>query len=188
MKLYLWLFLFIVLGSCQTKSVQIIFSSQQNDSPTELNAHQIFRLKKLAANADFDTVKLADIDDYTKDANYLKRIFEPINGEYNYYQFLSTYEARTSLFPEEDLKDSIQTFHDILILKTDKENRIIDAFHYTLEWGEKPVKYDLFRSSKGGFTLTDSMNISDLKFLRTGVENENDRLLHDKGIITLHKD
>jgi len=47
-------------------------------------------------------------------------IFDPVSGHYTYYQFIATFKGHS--FQEAD-KD----FHDILIIKTDKENKIVDA-------------------------------------------------------------
>jgi len=50
----------------------------------------------------------------------LMSIFDPVSGHYTYYQFIATFKGHS--FQEAD-KD----FHDILIIKTDKENKIVDA-------------------------------------------------------------
>ena len=79
--------------SCQTKTVKVVFASTQKDTATELNAAKIYKLKKKAINSDFDYSKLGDIDGNIKDTLNIKNlmpIFEPINGHYNYYQFIST--------------------------------------------------------------------------------------------------
>ena len=89
------------------------------------------------------------------------------------------------IFPGDDLKDSIQTFHDILIVKTNNENKIVDAFQYTIEWAEQPFRYDLYRSSVRNLPLTDGMDISTLKFARTEFWDAKDKLLKESGIIKL---
>ncbi len=77
--------------------------------------------------------QLHNIDHFRKDSTSLRKIFEPVSGRYNYYQFVAPFKGLGTIFPGDDLKDSIQNFHDILIVKTNRENRIIDAFQYTLE-------------------------------------------------------
>lgn len=189
MKFYLLLSILTIIStgicSCQPKTLKIVYSSYQDDPPTELDKAQIYRLRKQAVNADFNIIKLNNLDDHTKDSISLREIFEPVNGIYNYFQFISTFKGRALVFPGDDLKDSVKTFHDILIVKTNSENVIIDAFQYTLEWGEKPCKYDLYRGSISNISLIDNMDINILKFERTEFWNIKDKFLMDKGTIKL---
>ncbi|MCE7042444.1 hypothetical protein [Dyadobacter sp. CY312] len=171
--------------SCQTKKLQTVYSSQQTDLPTELNEVQIYRLTKKAIHANFDMSKLNNFDEYRKDSISIREIFEPLSGEYNYYQFISTFKGLGMIFSGDDVKDSIKTFHDILIIKTNNENKIIDAFQYTLAWAEQPFRYDLYRSSVTDLPLTDGMDISTLKFTRTEFWDAKDKLLKESGIIKL---
>jgi len=175
----------LIIYSCKTKTLRIVYSSQQTDQPTELNGAQIYKLTKKAIHADFDMSKLNHFDDYRKDIISVKKIFEPLSGEYNYYQFISTFKGLGMISPGDDLKDSIQTFHDILIVKTNNENKIVDAFQYTIEWAEQPFRYDLYRSSVRNLPLTDGMDISTLKFARTEFWDAKDKLLKESGIIKL---
>lgn len=187
MKLYILILTILSSGvcSCQTKTLRIVYQSSQKDHPTELHEAQIYRLRKQAVNADFNYFKLNNIDDHIKDSTSLRQIFEPVNGTYNYYQFVSTFNGRALIFPGDDLKDSVKTFHDILIVKTNRENKIIEAYQYTLEWAERPCQYDLFKSSISNIPLTDNMNIDGLKFVRTEYWDTNDKFLRDKGTIKL---
>lgn len=146
------LFLIALTTICcgQKKGLEITYYSKNKDIPTNLDKEQVYILKKKAINADFDTISLLKIDSLENDSLTIRNIFEPINGVYHYYQFLSTHMGRKLVFPGEDLKDSLMVGHDILIIKTDKDNKIIDAFQYTLEWGEYPLQSDLFRSTIKG--------------------------------------
>ena len=78
-----------------------------------------------------------------------------------------------------------EDFHDILIIKTDSENKIIDAYQYTLEWAEPPLKYDVFKSSIINIPLTNNMDINLLKFIRTYSWNDDNKELNENGIIKL---
>lgn len=173
--------------SCQSETLRIVFSSQHYDEPTGFHEGQIYKLKKQAVNADFNMPQLHNIDHFRKDSTSLRKIFEPVSGRYNYYQFVATFKGQGMIFPGDDLKDSIQTFHDILIVKTNSENRIIDAFQYTLEWAEYPCQYDLFRATNLSLPLTDNMDISLLNFLRTESEFIKNDVLKQKGIVRLKK-
>ncbi len=179
-------FLSTGLASCQTKSIKTIFVSNQKDTATRLKETKIYRLKKQTINSDFDYSKLDNMDDSIKDTLNLKNlmpIFAPINGQYKYFQFISTFQGEA--YNGGDGPILIKDFHDILIIKTDNENKILDAYQYTLEWAEMPSEYDLFQSSTKGLTLTDNMNITSLKLTRTYYWDDKNKLHKDGGVIKL---
>ena len=170
-------------GFCQSqnKSLKIVFETKSKDIATELNKAKIYILKKKAINADFNYSGLNDMESYIMDtlktANVMP-IFEPINGQFDYYQFVATFKG-------ESYEGGIKDFHDILIIKTDKENKIIDAFQYTLEWAELPFQYDLFKSSVNNVILTNDLDIKLLKFRRTYSYDGDDMELSENGVIKL---
>ncbi len=168
------IFLFI---SCQNKPVKTIYSSTKKVGATKLNAPKIYVLQQIADNADFDYSKLEDLDASIHEVHYKNQmqIFEPVCGAYRYYQFLSSFigmaynDVGPPLFKE---------FHDVLIVKTDRSNTIIDAYQYTLEWAEPPCQYDLYKSSTKNIALVKDLSISKLKFKRTyNWRKEDDELL-----------
>jgi hypothetical protein len=79
----------------------------------------------------------------------------------------------------------IKEFHDILIVKTDNENKIIDAYQYTLEWAEPPLQNDVYKSSIKNISLTNNMEIKQLKFRRTISWNDNNKVLNESGVLKL---
>ena len=173
------------LASCQTKPVKTVFEATKNDTATKLNETKIYILKKETENSDFNYSKLEDIDGNKMDTlnvRNLMPIFEPVSGQYKYYQFLSTFigEAYNADGPR-----LFKDFHDILIIKTDNENKIIDAYQYTLEWAEPPLQYDLFKSSIKNISLTNNMDIKQLKFTRTNSWSDDNKELKESGIIKL---
>ena len=170
---------------CQTNQIETIFVSTLKDKATELKKTKIYRLKKITKNSDFDYSKLKDIAGNIKGTLNLKSvlpIFEPKEGKYNYYQFIATFKGEAY---DAEGPNLIKVFHDILIVKTDNKNNIIDAYQYTAEWGEIPFQFDLFRSIEKKLTLTDKMKISTLRFERTEPDDVNDKLLKEEGIIDL---
>ncbi len=179
---FLTLIISIGLASCQTKPVKIIFVSTQNDSATGLKEAKIYRLKEQTINSDFDYLKLNNIDDNIKDTllRNLMSIFAPVSGQYKYYQFLSTFKGIGCCD-----ENRFKVFHDILIIKTDDKNKILDAYQYTLEWAEPPLQYDLFKSSAKDLTLSDNMDITMLRFLRTDYWDEYNKVLKEGGILKL---
>ena len=173
------------IAYCQTKSVKTVFETNQKDSATRLNETKIYTLKKQTENSDFNYSKLDDIDSSKMDTlnvRNLMTIFEPVYGQYKYYQFLSTFVGEAY---NADGQTLFEDFHDILIIKTDSENKIIDAYQYTLEWAEPPLKYDVFKSSIINIPLTNNMDINLLKFIRTYSWNDDNKELNENGIIKL---
>ena len=61
--------------------------------------------------------------------------------------------------------DTLAPFHDMIILKTNKKNEIIDGFYYRLEWAELPSQYMLFRTFCEPIELTDNLIVGKLKLL-----------------------
>jgi hypothetical protein len=96
--------------------------------------------------------------------------------------FIATFKGEGYNFGDAPI---VKDFHDILIIKTDNENNILDCYHYTIEWAEIPLQYDVFKGSTKNVKLTDSLEISKLKLLRTYSWSENNKELRDNGIIRL---
>lgn len=173
------------LNSCNSQNVHIVFENKGKDKATKLNETKIYRLKKQTTNSDFNYSKLNDIDGHKIDTLKIKNlmpVFEPISGQFNYYQFIAIYKGESYNFDESPL---IKDFHDILIIKTDNDNKILDSYHYTLEWAEPPLQYDVFKSSVKDIKLTDGIDISKLQFLRTYSWSEDNKQLKENGIIKL---
>jgi hypothetical protein len=175
------------ISSCQDKPIEIIFNSSQVDTATGLGKLKIYKLKKQTKFSEFNYRKLADIDENIGDTLNLRSlmpIFEPSNGHYNYYQFIATFKGEAYNGGE---PTTIEDFHDILIIKTNDSNKIIDAFQYTLEWAEPPIQFDLFKSAKNGFELTDNLDIKTLELTRTEFHSDRDKLHSEDGKISLRK-
>ncbi len=185
MKFFLIIALFNVISSpivfCQTKPLEIIFASTQSDTATERNETKVYKLKKKATNSDFDYSKLDDFDNNTNDTLNLKNlmlIFDPIPGLYNYFQFIATFKGYSIQNVEKD-------FHNILIIKTDSKNTIIDAYLYTLEWAEPPLQLNLYKSDMKNVKLKDNLEISELKMTRKEFWDEEDRIYKGGGKLIL---
>jgi hypothetical protein len=160
---------------------------------------QVYKLKSVIQNADFDYEKLQNFDAISE----IQEAFKPVkNGEYTVYTFIATFKGLGIWPPEEDnykvdkdgyriltkgeikQMNKLETFHDILIVKTNSKNEIIDAYHYTLEWAEPELSYDLFRSTTKNQKLTNGLSIDKLKFYRTQIGRDKEPL-DEKGIIKL---
>lgn len=169
----------LVFNSCNTKPLKVIFESSQNDSATSLNEIKVYKLKKKTINSDFNYQKLENIDGLN---NNLMPVFEPVNGNFTFYQFVATLKG-WSYKGDDDI--SLKSFHDILIIKTDKENKILDAYQYTLEWSEPPLQFDLYKSTAENLILKNDLDISSLKLIRTQYWNDKDRFQKESGLIKL---
>jgi hypothetical protein len=174
-----------VLVSCKTKPMEIVYEATNENKATELNETKLYILKKQTNNSDFDYSKLNDVDDnfgLFKKPKKIITAFEPINGKYNYYQFIATFKGSSY---NDGSGSIIKDFNDILIIKTNDENQIIDAYQYTLEWAEPPFQYDVFRSSVKNIKLTNNLDIEKIKLLRTNNWSEENNEHKDGGIIKL---
>lgn len=168
------------LAFCQSKQMQTVFESNKVDSATGLAETKVYKLKKQAVNADFAYPKLRNMlasIEYGVTLPNLMRIFNPVRGKYNYYQFIATFKGEGYR--------GIDDFHDILIVKTTEDGKIVDAYHYTLEWAEMPVDVDLYRSSAKNILLEDNLDISQLKFKSRHSSVFTGNELGEKGTIKL---
>ena len=182
-RITLLIILSLQLLSCGPKSVKTIFESKEKDTATGFKETKIYKLKKKTINSDFDYSKLNDIDGNIKDTlsvSNVMPIFEPISGYFSYYQFISTFKG-ISCCDGERQKD----FHDILIVKTDNENKILDAYEYTLEWAEPPLQSVLYKSDMQNLVLKNDLDINSLKLTRKKFWNEKDRIYKQSGRLNL---
>jgi hypothetical protein len=114
------------------------------------------------------------------DTAKISKAFQPIKGKFTVYQFLATYQGVSFRGPGE------WTFHDLLTLKTDVKGKILDAYHYTLEWAEPPASSDLFKSSVKNIIIKNNLSIDLLQFMRTAyLEDFDTNRLEDKGVLKL---
>ncbi len=84
--------------------------------------------------------------------------FKPQKGRFIVYRFIATFVGTSFTNKQKE-------FHDVLIVKTNKQNKIIDAYQYTLEWADVPDA-DLYESTCKERYLTDNMPIGDFIFKR----------------------
>jgi len=169
----------LVQLSCQNEKTKLVFKNNSAQNPTEINALKKYVLMQKSINSDFQYSKLDNIDEYNKIES-----FEPTNGKFTYYRFIATFKGYTYIAPD-DSDENIKTFHDILIVKTNINNQIIDAYQYTLEWAEMPFQYDVYKSKTDYVVLKSNLDIMLLNLTRTDYWNENDKMLNENGIIKL---
>jgi len=105
----------------------------------------------------------------------MDNVFKPTTGKYTVYRFLATYQGISYTNKQKE-------FHDVLIVKTNNKNKVVDAYQYTLEWTDSPFA-DLYESTARGLYLNDSMPVEDFKFKRLWDTDKNDRPLKDSGVV-----
>jgi hypothetical protein len=97
-----------------------------------------------------------------------------LTGEFEVYKFTAEYVGPTS--------QGERPLHDLLVIKTDRQKKILDAVHYTLDWTDMPT-LDLFRFRGKGVTLRDGLRIEELKLANVQTGSP----LAEEGIIVLNK-
>lgn len=180
-----------VYCSCQRKvhNGNIIFvkppfpTTAQIDSLEKINKliGKKYILVDKQEQSDFNYKLLSNFDSLMKiyGIDSSRIFFKPIPaGKYTVNKFIATQKSW--------YWDSIADFNDILIVKTDKEGMIADAYQYTLEWGEYPFTSDLYRLTNKSVRLTNKLKIDTLKMQRIyKYDKEGVEILSDDGIVYL---
>ncbi len=87
----------------------------------------------------------------------LRNEFRPIKGNYTVARFISFgYDVVSS--------DYYSETNNIIILKIDSTNTIVDGYQYYLQRDELPLKISLYRISAKGVKAERNLNIKKLKF------------------------
>lgn len=138
----------------RTACLIIIFLIAGNSLPAQ---EKVYKLLDSTESADINVRRLLNLESYSPGLDMLNTAFKPTKGKYKIYRFLATYEG---LSP----RDSIEVFHDVILIKVDKSGKILKAFQYTLEWAEPPFEYDLFVSKTKHLVFTNGMEVSSFGF------------------------
>ncbi len=109
-------------------------------------------------NADLNYNSIDSINFKTKGLLMLDSVFNVVKGSYTIYRFM-TYD-RGILFDDHE-----SDFNNLIILKVDSTNRIIDGFQYFLQNPQMPSTCFLYRICKKMY-LRQKIKISKLKFKR----------------------
>jgi len=136
-----------------------------------------YKLISKTENADFN-YKSLNLIDAARTRETRRNVFNPVKGKNTVYVFTATYKGFSYDNTEKD-------FHDILIIKTDSKQKILDAYQYTLEWAEPPFSYDLYKASAKGLMLINQLPIESLLFRRVDYYKETDRELKETGVLVL---
>lgn len=121
-----------------------------------------FKLVSVKKNSDFNYEKL-------------KSEISPICGLDSTFNVVSGCFT-TYLFLEENFGHSfgdstISKYYNVLILKANNSNKIVDGYVYTLGWAEFPSSCVLFKLLNAKIKLKDGLELSKLKFRLVGDAN-----------------
>jgi len=97
--------------------------------------------------------------DRRNDPEKRRAVFDPVKGKRRVYVFMATFMGTS-------YTGATKEFHDIVAIETDDLNRIVDGFHYTLEWAEMPYSSDLFRLGAPGMVLQHGLRFETLQWRR----------------------
>ena len=144
---------------------------------------KIYKLVAKTEQSDINYAAIQNMDD--PESPYFtnkEAAFRPVKGQFTVYQFKAVYPGYSFR------GDGYYLFHDVLTLKTDKNNQILEAYQYTLEWTES-VASDLYRSTaKNVMWSNNNLDIHLLKLTKSDpAEDGGKKILEEEGILQLNK-
>ena len=162
LKTFTSLFFILLSLGClaQIKVYKLIDSSKASD----INYEAIISMKKQNPG-----VKLLD------------HVFNTLKGKYKVYRFMASYTGISGMSNEE------KEFHDIIIVKTNEANKVIDAYMYNLDFSDPPSMNAIYRRTSKNIYLNDKMSISDFKFTRPHYFDSEDIELNEKAELSFTK-
>ena len=130
-----------------------------------------FRLVRKDRKSDINYLTFKNLNSFSPNFEEISKAFEPVEGEFTVYTFIKEFLGE-SIQLDEDAPDSLELTHDIIVLKTDRNNMILDAFLYRMEWAEPPFQFMLWRSFPEGANeepvmpqMKNNLKVSELYFL-----------------------
>lgn len=134
-----------------------------------------YKLLDKTSNADIDKSFILRLDKAPRGLPMLDSLFKPVKGEFTVYRFLATFQGKSYTGQEKE-------FHDLLLVKTDNNNKVVKAYHYTLEWAEMPLEQDMYFSTSKDLVLVNGIAINAFGFERPWFDDV-EKKLKDNGII-----
>ncbi len=124
-----------------------------------------FKLLSKHKKSDINYLTIKNINQFYPAYDSMITAFQPVKGEYTVYIFVKEFLGESVLSVESDHPDTLVPFHDLIVLKTKSDQRILDAYYYRLEWVEPPGQFMVFRSSADSLYLVDNLPVSNFRFL-----------------------
>jgi len=128
-------------------------------------AQGVFHLHSKSEKADINYVTIKNINSLDHGYDAMLGHFKPVSGEFTVYIFLKEFKGTSIEYMESNNPDTLVPFHDMIILKTNAQDVIVDGYYYRLEWAEVPSQFMLFRSYCNAVKLTDELSVRSLNFL-----------------------
>ena len=113
-----------------------------------------YYLYSVTQNSDINYDMISKIDSFPMGKAKLNNEFYPVSGNYTVARFLSFSYGN-------GMESSFET-NNVLILKIDKDQRIVDGYLYCLQWAEMPVSTALLRISNNNVKIKNKRSISSL--------------------------
>ena len=165
----------LILVAAVILGAYLVASPEHAAEPPSCQGKSYFLVKTMP-EADFDYPLIWGIDSlpvpYPEAGVYQIGDIPMTIGKFTILKFIAVYSGRSS-------RGGPAEFHDLLAVKTDGQDRIRDAFQYTLEWADTP-SLDLNRMRAAGLVLREGMCVRDLLLAnaRDNKEAGEDGILH----------
>lgn len=122
----------------------------------------VFKLVDTKKNSDINYLTIKNINSLGHIDEEMLQNFKPVKGQYTTYTFIKEFIGYSvDGFDVESYKE-VQ-MHDIIVLKTNSDNIILDGFYYRLEWREVPSQSMIFRVFAQGVKLKNNLKVSELE-------------------------
>ena len=118
--------------------------------------------------ADLNYTAIDSINNYGAGLFLLDSVFNVVDGKYIIYRFLN-YDSGILCYD-----CPIMDIYNLIILKTNKKNKIIDGYWYSLTNPDMPSKCFLYRVSQKNVKLIHNLNTEKLKIKRESVMFQNE--------------
>ncbi len=140
---------------------------------------KVYKLWQVIPHADIDYKFIKNIDKieppYPAGGQYQIGDIKTTPGRFTVFKFMSVCDGQSS-------SGKKQKFHELIVLKVDYlTHKVVDAYHYTLEWSDQP-SLDLYRARRTGMKLKSGLRINDL-----GLANSRGQQLEEKAYLCLKK-
>ena len=134
-----------------------------------------YYLYSVTQKSDINYSMISKLDSFPTGRVKLKNEFYPVPGDYTVARFLS-------FSYDQGVESSFET-NNVLILKIDEKQRVIDGYLYSLQWAEVPVSQALFRITSNKIKIKNRQSISSLFTYKKN--NANGKMKRHNGFLVI---
>lgn len=134
-----------------------------------------YYLFSVTQKSDINYDMISKLDSFPMGRVKLKNEFYPVLGNYTVARFLS--------FSYGQGQESSFETNNVLILKIDENQRLIDGYIYCLQWAEVPASQALVRITNNKIKIKNRQSIS--SFFTCKKNNTNGKLKRHKGFLVI---